>query len=106
MAVIEKRVAGKLREIKPLASKLTRQKLVDIFEDVFQLGWEEPFPPAPFKYTAGNGLTLNVRPELRGVNFYWFANKQHNGRKHHIYLAPVGLLEKDLLDNAAIKIAG
>lgn len=67
--------------------------------------FREPDPPAPFKFQAGNGLWLNVRPEKRGNNLYWFVNKQHNGRRHRIYVAPAGLLTRSLLENAATHIS-
>jgi len=68
--------------------------------------FREPSPPEPFKFQAGNGLWLNVHPEKRGRNWYWFANKQLNGHRHRLYVAPAGLLTRSLLENAAKHIAG
>jgi hypothetical protein len=67
--------------------------------------FREPDPPKAFKFQAGNGLWLNVRPEKRGHNIYWFVNKQHDGKRHRLYIAPAGLLTRSLLENAAARIA-
>ena len=106
MNVVEKRLSSMLRRLAPLAAKVSRQRLQEIVNDAFGLDWVEPSPPKAFKYQAQNGLVLNVRPELRGSNYYWFVNKQIGDAKHHIYLAPAGKLEKVLLENAAKQITG
>lgn len=69
-------------------------------------GFREPDPPVPFKHQANNGLWLNVRPEKRGNRFYWFVDKQLDGQRHHLYIAPAGQLSRVLLENAAIHIKG
>lgn len=68
--------------------------------------FREPTPPEPFKFQASNGLWLNVRPERRGNNLYWFVNKQYGGKRHRLYIASCGLLTRSLLENAANHIAG
>lgn len=63
----------------------------------------EPTPPTPFKYLT-NGDAYPVRPEPRGQRVYWFMRKMRNGQSATIYLAPHGLLSKELIDNAVIQI--
>lgn len=106
MNVIETRIRGLLRQAVPLAAKISKDELRLILDDVFGTEFQEPDPPAAIRYEALNGMMLTVRPELRGSRYYWFVNKQHNGRKHRLYIAPAGQLSRELIENAAIHIAG
>jgi hypothetical protein len=104
MSVIETRVRDILRQAEPLAARLPKHQLDKLIAETFGDQFTEPDPPAKISYQAANGLVLNVHPERRGNNLYWFCNKQHRGTKHRLYIAPAGKLSKELLENAAIQI--
>ena len=65
--------------------------------------FSEPDPPTAFKYLH-NGDSYSVRPEQRGKNLYWFLNKMTAGKRHVLYLGPVGSLSSALLNNAVEQI--
>jgi len=68
--------------------------------------FQEPFPPCRFLFEADNRERYPVRPERRGKRVYWYMRKVVDGRLHNIYVAPEGLLTRELLDNAAKHIDG
>lgn len=103
MNVIEQRISGKLREVRPLAKKINPHRLHAIVNEALGIEFSEPDPPQPFTYQCARGVNWNVRPESRKgtENKYWIMYKQHKLKSVKVYLAAVGSLTRAKMEEKA-----
>lgn len=102
MTVIEKRFAGKLRELKPLVKRIPPNRVKLIVNEVFSIDFFEPENPQPFVYVDSQSLLWHIRPERRKgtEKRYWVMYKTINGRRFKKYLAAQGELTLEKIQDA------